>query len=329
MSLRNDITCWIVTEGLKGTENQCLGVAEALNVSPVIKQIRLKQPWKALSPYLKFEQGWIFEPKLEPPWPDLLIASGRKSIAASRFIKNQSNGKTFTVQIQDPRIDSSQFDLVAVPAHDPARGKNVIVTTAAPNRITQSNLFDARKDFPEFEKTQKPKVAVLIGGNSKDYILTRQTVDWMVEALLKQDAFFMVTLSRRTPEKFAGIIQDALKDKGHFVWDGTGVNPYFAMLSYADYVMVSADSVSMISDAATAGKPVYILEMQQRNARPKHAKPDTERRAKRIELFHQLMAEKGIARTFQGELEPPWSYEPLNDAARIAEEIRVQMGLKG
>ena len=99
-----NITCWVVTEGLAGTENQCLGVAEALGIVPEVKRIELRQPWKSLSPYLGFEQNWSFSPALTGPWPDLLLASGRKSIAASRYIKKASGGKTFTVQIQDPRI---------------------------------------------------------------------------------------------------------------------------------------------------------------------------------------------------------------------------------
>jgi mitochondrial fission protein ELM1 len=106
---------WIITEGLAGTENQCLGVAEALGVTPEIKRVSLKQPWKLLSPYLGFEKAASFAPPLCGPWPDLLIASGRKSIAASRYIKKASGGKTFTVQIQDPRISLAHFDLVAVP----------------------------------------------------------------------------------------------------------------------------------------------------------------------------------------------------------------------
>ena len=145
-----DITCWIVTEGMAGTENQCLGVAEALNVKPVVKRIRLHQPWAMLSPFLGFEQSWSMSPDVEPPWPDLVLASGRKSIAASRYIKKMSGGKTFTVQIQDPRISPKQFDLVAVPAHDPTRGPNVIVTKASPNRITQERLAAAKKAFPQF-----------------------------------------------------------------------------------------------------------------------------------------------------------------------------------
>ena len=87
--------CWIVTEGLTGTENQCLGVAEALGVIPEVKRINLKQPWRTLSPWLGFEHAGIFTgDPIAAPWPDLALCSGRKAIAAARYIRKASGGKT-------------------------------------------------------------------------------------------------------------------------------------------------------------------------------------------------------------------------------------------
>ena len=129
------ISCWIVTEGIAGTENQCLGVAEALGVTPTVKKIVLRQPWHTLSPWLGSESEWTFSPlgdSLRAPWPDLVLAAGRKGIAAARYIRRMSGHRAFIAFLQDPRISPSQFDLVAVPAHDRLRGANVIVTAAAP-----------------------------------------------------------------------------------------------------------------------------------------------------------------------------------------------------
>ena len=151
--MTSEISTWIITEGLTGTENQCLGVAEALGVNPVVKRIKLNQPWKKLSPYLGFESEKTFSnegDKIEGPWPDLLIASGRKSIAASRFIKKYSHGKTFIVQLQDTRVRRNDFDILAIPKHDPAskiKADNILVTTATPNRITKEKLANAKDHF--------------------------------------------------------------------------------------------------------------------------------------------------------------------------------------
>ena len=42
-----------------------------------------------------------------------------------------SGGKTFTVQILDPRIDPTLFDAVVAPRHDGLEGPNVIRTLGA------------------------------------------------------------------------------------------------------------------------------------------------------------------------------------------------------
>ncbi len=308
------LQCWIVTEGMAGTENQCLGVAEALGIDAEVRRISLRQPWRILSPYLGLEFGASFIPALTPPWPDLLIASGRKSIAASRYIKRASRGKTFTVQIQDPRIDPKEFDLVAVPEHDPTRGENVIVTAAAPNRITPVRLAKARNDFaPLFAMMPSPHIAVLLGGNSKAHTMSAFGMKRLGAQLAGLDGSLIVTASRRTSEEQRDAFLTGLGNRPYWHWGGTGENPYMGMLAWADYILVTADSVSMLSDAATTGKPVYMIPM--------------DGGSRRFDKFHENLLKHGIIRRFDGMLEQ-WSYEPLQDSARIAAEIRRLMALR-
>ena len=307
-SSQGDLTCWILTEGMIGTQNQCVGVAEALGIEPIIKKIGLRQPWKTCSPWLKFEIAQTFTPSLNAPWPDLLIASGRKSIAASRYIKKKSHGKTFTVQIQDPKTSSDQFDLVAVPFHDSLRDDNVIVTDGAPNRLTKEKLHNAKKEFSSlFKSMDTPRVAVLIGGNSRTHKLTTEITQKLVRQLSQIDAHLMITTSRRTGEENLQIIQQELSTADNFVWDGTGDNPYFGMLAWADYIIVTSDSVSMLSDAGTTGKPVYVVNL--------------EGKSPRFDRLHNHFKDLGITRNFEGSLEP-WEYEALNDAQIIANAIK-------
>lgn len=309
-------SCWIVTEGMAGTENQCLGVTEALGMMPVIKRIGLRQPWKTLSPFIGFEQAWSFTgDRLQAPWPDLVVASGRKAIAAARYIRRKSNGKTFVVQIQDPHTRATAFDLVAVPAHDKLRGENVIVTTATPNRITPQRLAEGRQDFaPVLKAMPNPRVAVLIGGNSKAYTLTPAHMEKLAAQLRELDRLgygLMVTASRRTGEKNLQTLKSALRGTKAYLWDGRGENPYFGLLGWADYIVVTADSASMISEAATTGKPVYIIPLAGGSSK--------------FDRLHGILLEKNIIRPFTGQLQP-YIYEPLQDAALIAARIRDKMG---
>lgn len=316
--------CWVITEGIAGTENQCLGVAEKLGVTPVVKRIALRQPWKSLTPYLGGETEWSFSPisdTLQPPWPDLVIASGRKAVAAARYIKRHAGDRVFTVFLQDPRISPSRFDLVAVPAHDRLRGDNVIVTSAAANRISRERLAIAREEFAEaFGHFPSPRVAVLIGGDSRAYkmteSITRKLAAQLHDLAASGEVSLLMTTSRRTGAANEAILEDALADTDAWIWDQKSDNPYFGFLAWADYILVTADSVSMISEAASTGKPVYMIAL--------------EGGAPRIRKFHDNLMQRGILRVFNGKLDD-WAYIPLDDAALIATEIkkRLKMGRYG
>ncbi|MBL1146271.1 MAG: hypothetical protein HND56_06545 [Pseudomonadota bacterium] len=315
MTQRN-ISCWVVSEGLAGTENQCLGIADALGVSPTVKRIKLRFPWKQLSPYLRCGHQWAFDSagdSLAPPWPDLVLASGRKSIAAALHIKRQSNGKTLVVQVQDPRIPARLFDLVTVPQHDPTRGDNVIITTGALHRVTVAKLAEEAAKFPLLQELPARRAAVMIGGNSKAHRLTEENAAALAARLqeLAEDYSLMITVSRRTPPACLDILQKTLADNPRvYFWDGSGANPYFAFLECADILLVTEDSVSMTSEAISTGKPVYTIPM--------------EGGAARVNKFHHLLQTQGYTRILpqEGTLES-WHYTPPQDTAAIAAKIQA------
>ena len=307
-------TCWILTEGLIGTENQCLGLAEALDLKPVVKRIKLKSPWRQLSPWLKWGHEHALVPNsdvIDPPYPDILIASGRKSIGAALHIKKKSGNKTFLVQVQDPRISPRHFDLVVAPQHDPVRGDNVIVTTAAMHRVTPEKIASEKEKFTAvLEPLPHPRVAVLIGGNSRAHKMTPYVAGKLGGMLHNLDASLMITCSRRTGADNERMLRATLAGPKNYFWDGTGDNPYFALLGFADYIIVTEDSVSMASEALSTGKPVYIAAL--------------EGGGKRLDRFHKLLEEQGYTRPFTGQLET-WSYTPPHDTLKAADEIRRRL----
>lgn len=315
-------TCWIVTEGLAGTENQCIGVAEALGVDYELKRIQLKQPWKLLSPPLLTGLSSSFYPPLSPPWPDILIASGRKSVLVSLFIKKRSKGRTFIVQLQDPKISPQHFDLVAAPYHDSIRGDNVIVTDGAPNKVTEKRLEEGQRKFAEILKNlPSPRVAVLIGGNSRAYAMTQEDTKKLAGQLKdlseKTGAGLMITASRRTGEKNKQILKQTLSGPDIYFWDGDGENPYFGFLGWADVILVSEDSVSMMSEAATTGKPVYKVPLTLKS----------KRKARRLLKFHDHLKKLNVIRDFKGDLSL-WQNSKLEDSDKIALAIEAALRLK-
>ena len=310
-------TCWILTEGIAGTENQCLGLAEALGLKPVVKRIKLKSPWRQLSPWLRWGHQHALAPDsdpVDPPYPDILIASGRKSIGAALHIKKKSGGKTFLVQLQDPRINPKHFDLVAASQHDPVRGDNVIVTTGALHRITPAKIAAEKEKFSAvLSALPEPRVAVLIGGNSRTHKMTPYVAGKLGGMLHRLSASLMITCSRRTGADNERMLRATLAGPRTYFWDSVGENPYFALLGFADYIIVTEDSVSMTSEALSTGKPIYIASL--------------EGSSKRFGKFHKLLQEQGYTRPFTGELEP-WSYTPPHDTLKVADEIRRRLNIK-
>ena len=314
--------CWVLTDGKAGMENQCLGLAEALGLDPEIKRIAPRFPWRFLPPDLWF--GALHAPgpdgdTLSPPWPDLLIATGRQTVALSIAIKRLVGNRIFTVQIQNPVIGATRFDLVATPRHDRMTGGNVIVTEGALHRITPDRLTaEAEKFRGGLSGLPQPRIAVLIGGSNGQYRMTRKSTEALADrlAVLARDhgAGLMVTASRRTGAENEATLRERLAGHSAEIWNGAGDNPYFGYLGLADAIVVTGDSVSMVSEACATGKPVYVF--------------DLEGGSEKFRRFHDNLRERGFTRPFTGSLEI-WDYTPLRDTELVADEIRRRIDALG
>lgn len=312
------LTCWALTEGFAGMENQCLGLAEALGIPCEIRRVRRPgSPWKYLPP------DWWPHPldsvsPLAPPWPDILISSGRGSVAAALAVKKATGGKTFAVHIQSPYVDPMKFDLVVVPEHDSLRGPNVLVARTALHRITKEKLDTAAAHFrPLFANLPRPLISVLVGGSNKrakvsPEIITR-LADQLADAASKSGGSLAVTPSRRTGKENEQILRDRLKDVSAYIWDGTGENPYFGLLALADAIVATGDSVSMVSEACATGKPVHIFDLGDDG--------------RKMRAFHKGLREAGLTRPFAGVIEN-WSYAPVNETVAVADVIRQRLKAK-
>ncbi len=156
-------TCWVVTEGVIGMENQALGLAERLGLPVIVKRVSQRAPWRWVAPFsigVPFRRTTPGSDSLAPPWPRVLIGCGRQSIPFSIAIRKASGGYTFTVQTQNPRIDTASFDLVVPPQHDGLTGANVFAILGSPNRINAAHLAEARTNFaPLFAPLKPPRLA--------------------------------------------------------------------------------------------------------------------------------------------------------------------------
>ncbi len=318
MGLKTPLLIWAVSDGRAGIDNQVLGLAEAVRrqtpAEIVQKRIGWKAPLDPLPPQMNPAPDWgrsSGSSDFSPPWPDLWIAAGRASLPLSIRMRARSAGKTFVVQLQDPRLPSHLFDLVAPPRHDKLTGPNVFPIIGSPHRITPEKLSAAYAAFTaRIERLPPPRVTALIGGKSKAFDLSppraETLADDLARALDDNGASLLMTFSRRTPEAAKAILKRRLSPYPGIIWDGEGENPYFAFLAAADFIVVTQDSVNMVAEAASTGKPVYIAAV------------DGDQWRKR--LFHADLAEQGVARPFQGRLDP-FHYAPLRETDRLASDV--------
>lgn len=308
---------WVVHDGKIGMANQVIGLAEAVGFPFIEKRLAIRNPWRHLSPqfWLRPLSALAAEgDRLLPPWPDLLIACGRLATAPARAVKRASGGRVFWVQVQDPRYARREVDLMVIPTHDPARGDNVFRTLGAVHRVTPAKLAEgARRFAPLLAPLPRPLLAVLLGGDNRVYRKTDERSAVLADqlaALARLGFGIAVTPSRRTSAATRGVLRDRLAGLPAFIWDGSGENPYFGLLGAADAVVVTSDSVSMVSEAAATGKPVHVVELDGGSAK--------------FAAFHEAMREAGVTRPFRGEIEM-WSYAALDDTGRAAAEIRRRL----
>lgn len=307
--------CWVVTPGHAGMENQAVALAEAVGLPYSVKRVSPRQPWTWLPP------GWWPAPlkalgadsdPIAPPWPELLISCGRRAVPYSLYVRKASGNTAKTVHIQNPQTTVSGFDLVVPPAHDHLRGDNVFETVGSLHRVNRALLDrEAAKFSASLASLPRPLICVLIGGSNSCYRLTPAIIEKLAHQLAdlaKSGGYGLaVTPSRRTGKANIKALRAALADAPAVIWDFQGDNPYFGYLGLADAILVTCDSINMVSEACASGKPVHVIELDGGN--------------RKFDEFHGNMAARGFTRPFNGVIEN-WQYQPLDELSPVAEKVR-------
>src|SRR5260221_5899025 len=159
-----------------------------------------------------------------------------------------------------------EFYLMVVPPLDPARGEKVLVPTGAVHRVPPARLAEAERRFAAaYAHLPHPRIAVLIGGQNRVYRFGLEKLaaiaDQIAALARRHHASLLVTPSRRTGEAGEILLRERFAGLPAAIWDGSGDNPYFAYLALADAILVTEDSVSMVTEATATGKPVHVISL--------------------------------------------------------------------
>ena len=315
---------WLLIDDRSGNRSQCLGVADALGLDFRVRSIE----YSALGGLPNGLLGASFagltassRAGLAPPWPDLVIAAGRRTAPVARAIKSRNRGATVLVQIMDPgNFGAADFDLIAQPTHDGGRPRpNAMAITGAPHPVTAAHLAQAADKWRgRFEPLPHPWIALIVGGATRRRSFTDEAarrLGQMASAMARDaQGSLLVSTSRRTGaavEPLLGAIDVPYRVHR---WGEAGANPYSGYLALADAVIVTGDSVSMCCEACAVPVPIYIYA------------PEGDTQAKHARLHTELF-DKGYARPMTEHLEA-WSHPPLNAAKDVAREIAVRLAAR-
>lgn len=317
-------TCWIITNSNAGALSQALGLAESMGLQPEIKHVQRRIPFSLVAPFMKtlgkLSINFTTEDsdKITAPWPDVVIACGAQSVHFCLYIRKKSKGKSFCIYLQDPKISSDNFDLVIKMEHDSIKGDNVIESKLALNRITPEKLLQEEKKYASLTKKYRPPyAAILIGGNTKRYSINNNACNNVlkkIEDIVKElpNFSFFITTSRRTPPY---LVQSLNKKYGknkntYLINPDSKTNPYLAMLSIAQEIFVTNDSVNMVSEACSAGKKVHVIRLPGFN------------KGKPVKFANNIVKNK-LATSCEGPtLPPPPPLVQINETKKIAQKVQ-------
>jgi mitochondrial fission protein ELM1 len=314
--------CWVITDDAAGNQRQALALAEYMQRPVRHLRLQPRAPWSWLSP--RFTMGSrlalpVSQRRLfAPPWPDLAIGCGRSAALLTRMLRPLSGGRCYTVQILDPRIDPDHWDAVIAPRHDGIDGPNVLQSLGSLNTVDERWLADGRDACPLLGELPQPRVGVLLGGPRRGIALDTAYAHHLLDHLLarhrREGGSLLVLASRRTPAALIDLFREALRGVPGLVWAGPddGRNPFPGVLGWADRLVVTPDSVNMLSEACAVGCPVHTFTTAPLPAR--------------IARFHQALRQAHLLHDIDAIA--PSTQPPLRATAALAHELQARMAAR-
>ncbi len=303
----------LLTEGMHGMISQVEGLAKALDLNFIHEKIELNNFWKLIPPKFTPVKNFVFKNKINQKF-NVVISCGRKSVIPSIYLKRKYKNKIMNIHIQDPKVSLENFDFIVAPEHDGLDGKNVLKSKGAIHYLRNDELEESINYLkPRINK--KKIVTLIVGGPNKYYNFSEKAVDKIFSKInnnfIKKGYQLIFIPSMRTPKK---IIDHAKKyfDDNQVIITTVDKKAYLSSLKMSDYIVVTSDSTSMISEAAISGKPIYIAHM------------DLLRNNYRFKKFFELFRSLNIIKDLEYSLQS-WNYEKLNETDRVSSYIKKHL----
>lgn len=262
---------WVVTGYRAGERSQLVALAEWLGWPYELKELSYRKTEFTTSLFrgsdlrgIRLQQSSL----LAPPWPDLVLSAGMRNEPVGRWIRNQCGGKTRLVHVGRPWADPARFDLViTTPQYPLPRRANVLRNTMTLSMVSSRWLEEKALLWRErYAVLAEPYTGILLGGDSGPYTFGRKTAQRLAREanrlVRKTGGSLLISTSARTSADVVDVLEREIEVPFDlYKWNkGDNANPYSGILALSERLIVSADSISMLSEACTTRKPVYMLD---------------------------------------------------------------------
>jgi mitochondrial fission protein ELM1 len=265
---------WFLQGEKLGDNAQVLAILEALDLPWEAKRLFVQPQWRLGKPPFEVSLDHLDLARsdlLTPPWPELVITSGRRMAMAALWIKQQSGGRTKIAYVGRPRRWIERFDLVIGTAqYRLPHAANVLHLDLPLMRPDREAVAAAGRIWaPRLADLPRPLTAVLVGGQTKPYrfdaAVALDLLRVAEEERGRRGGSLYVTTSRRTRPEAAEAMERHLPEGARlFRWRPESApedNPYLALLALADAFIVTGDSASMMVEVARLGRPLMIFPL--------------------------------------------------------------------
>jgi mitochondrial fission protein ELM1 len=270
---------WILSDGKVGHTTQSEALARILGWSYEIKELHFhkwnrfqKLLWGILPPH-RMGLDTARSSPLTPPWPDIVLNAGWRSVPVARWIRQENHGHTRLIQLgRKGGFSINLFDLAITPKYYQFPSHPHRIELAAPlNQLTQQNVYAYSHRWPNlFQNAAHPRIALILGGPTTVFDFNPEMASGLaqqIKGLAEQcgGTIFAVT-SPRTGDAIAQAFERVLRPEHvlHRWRPAQSDNPYLAYLTGADIILMTGDSESMLAEAASLGKPLYIIPLPEK-----------------------------------------------------------------
>ncbi len=257
---------WLLCGHKAGDNAQLLALARALGWPYQVKRLAYR-PYELLVGRFGATLAGIDTGRsdpLAPPWPDLILTAGRRNEAAALWIRKQAGKPVRLVHVGRPWAPLDRFDLVVTtPQYRLPPRSNVLVNTLPLHDLDRAALDREAARWRDRLGVKPPYLTVLLGGDSGPYLFetaAARRLARQVSGLARRlGASVLATSSARTAADAVAAFEAALTVPYRLHRYGTSDNPYRALLGLAEAVVVTGDSISMITEACVTGRPVFLF----------------------------------------------------------------------